>query len=65
MYSVLGGKYSRIFVGLTRGCFYPGTTAPTAEELVSQLPQIDDLADFDVPHSGLEEMDTVIAALGK
>jgi hypothetical protein len=63
MYSVLGGKYARIFVGLTRGCVYSGEAAPTAEELASQLPQIDDMAQFDVPHSGLDEMDTVIAAL--
>ncbi len=65
MYSVLGGKYSRIFVGLTRGCVYPGDTAPSAEELASQMAQIDDMTRFDVPHSGLDEMDTVVAALGK
>jgi NAD(P)-dependent dehydrogenase (short-subunit alcohol dehydrogenase family) len=65
MYSVLGGKYSRIFVGLTDGCYYPGAIAPTPEELISKLPQIDDMSHYAVPHSGLEEMDTVLKAQPK
>jgi NAD(P)-dependent dehydrogenase (short-subunit alcohol dehydrogenase family) len=62
MYSVLGGKYSRIFVGLTEGWIKPGAEPPTIEELVSHLPKIDDRSRYDVPLSGLDEMDTVIAA---
>jgi NAD(P)-dependent dehydrogenase (short-subunit alcohol dehydrogenase family) len=62
MYSVLGGKYSRIFVGLTEGWIKPGAEAPTIEELVTHLPQIDDRSRYDVPLSGLDEMDAVIAA---
>jgi NAD(P)-dependent dehydrogenase (short-subunit alcohol dehydrogenase family) len=65
MYSVLGGKYSRLFVGLTEGWYHPGEMAPTPEELVSMLPQIDDRARYAIPHSGLDEMDTVLAAQGK
>lgn len=61
MYSALGGKYSRIFVGLTEGWYQAGKTAPSAEEIAAHLPKIDDLSRFDVPLSGLQEMDTVIA----
>jgi NAD(P)-dependent dehydrogenase (short-subunit alcohol dehydrogenase family) len=63
MYSVLGGKYSRIFVGLTRGWYHSGKTAPTPEEVAAHLSEIDDPANFDVPRSGLEEMDAVVAAV--
>jgi NAD(P)-dependent dehydrogenase (short-subunit alcohol dehydrogenase family) len=65
MYSVLGGKYSRIFAGLTEGWFHPGKVAPTPEDIVSHLAQIDDRSRYDVPLSGLEEMDTVVAAKGR
>ena len=63
MYSALGGKYSRIFVGLTHGWYRPGTTAPTPEEIVEHLPEIDDRSRYDVPLSGLDEMDTVVATI--
>ena len=62
IYSVLGGKYSRAFVGLTRGWYVPGPAAPTVEDIVAHLPEIDDRADYDVPLSGLDEMDSVLAA---
>jgi NAD(P)-dependent dehydrogenase (short-subunit alcohol dehydrogenase family) len=61
MYSVLGGKYSRIFVGLTEGWYHPGGVAPSAEEIAAHIEQIDDRSRYDVPRSGLDEMDTVIA----
>jgi NAD(P)-dependent dehydrogenase (short-subunit alcohol dehydrogenase family) len=61
MYSVLGGKYSRIFVGLTDGWFHAGETPPTPEAVAAHIPQIDDRSRYDVPLSGLDEMDTVVA----
>ncbi|WP_202124792.1 hypothetical protein [Actinomadura physcomitrii] len=60
--SALGGKYSRLFVGLTKGWYTPGPEAPTCEDIVEHLPEIDDRASCDVPLSGLDEMDTVISA---
>ena len=62
MYSVLGGKYSRLFVGLTRGWYSPGPDAPDCDDIAAHIGQIDDRADYDVPLSGLDEMDTVLAA---
>ena len=62
MYSVLGGKYSRLFVGLTRGWYSPGPDAPSCDDIATHIAQIDDRADYDVPLSGLDEMDTVLKA---
>lgn len=62
MYSVLGGKYSRIFVGLTEGWYKSGPVAPTLEELVGHLDAIDDRSRYATPLSGLEEMDATVAA---
>lgn len=62
MYSVLGGKYSRIFVGLTEGWYSSGSEPPSAEDIVAHLPQIEDISRFVIPRSGLEEMETVLAA---
>lgn len=62
MYSVLGGKYARIFVGLTEGWYVPGPVAPTADEVAAHIGMIDDRTAFSVPLSGIEEMDGVVAA---
>jgi len=62
MYSVLGGKYSRLFVGLTRGWYSPGSDAPTCDDILAHIGEIDDRSVYDVPLSGLDEMDTVLAA---
>ncbi|WP_313807646.1 SDR family NAD(P)-dependent oxidoreductase [Sphingobium sp.] len=62
MYSVLGGKYSRLFVGLTQGWYSPGPVAPSAEDIWAHIGEIDDRSRYDVPRSGLDEMDSVLAA---
>ena len=61
MYSALGGKFSRIFVGLTEGWYSPGPEAPSCDEVLANIGVIDDISRFDVPLSGLDEMDTVLA----
>lgn len=63
MYSVLGGKYSRLFVGATRGWFKPGPEAPSLDDIVTHLAEIDDRSLYDVPLSGIDEMDTTVAAV--
>ena len=62
MYSVLGGKYSRLFVGLTQGWYSPGPDAPSCDDIAAHIGDIDDSRRYDVPLSGLDEMDTVLAA---
>lgn len=65
MYSVLGGKFSRIFIGLTEGWYHPGAVAPTPEAIIDHLPEIDDRSHYDVPLSGIDEMDTAVIAVGR
>lgn len=62
MYSALGGRYARLFVGLTEGWYKPGPDAPTCDDILEHLPEINDRSRYDVPLSGLDEMDTVVAA---
>jgi NAD(P)-dependent dehydrogenase (short-subunit alcohol dehydrogenase family) len=62
MYSVLGGKYSRLFVGLTEGWYSPGPDAPDCDDILANIDLIDDRSRYDVPLSGLDEMDTVLKA---
>ncbi|GGC02856.1 short-chain dehydrogenase [Novosphingobium endophyticum] len=62
MYSVLGGKYSRLFVGLTDGWYSPGPEAPSADDILAHIDRIDDRNHYAVPLSGLDEMDTVLEA---
>jgi NAD(P)-dependent dehydrogenase (short-subunit alcohol dehydrogenase family) len=62
MYSVLGGKYSRLFVGLTEGWYCPGPDAPSADDILAHIDRIDDRCRYAVPLSGLDEMDTVLSA---
>ncbi|HZU65378.1 MAG TPA: SDR family NAD(P)-dependent oxidoreductase [Novosphingobium sp.] len=62
MYSVLGGKYARIFIGLTQGWYHDGAAPPAAEDVLAQLARIEEAQGYDTPLSGLEEMDTVLAA---
>ncbi|WP_336971838.1 SDR family NAD(P)-dependent oxidoreductase [Sphingobium aromaticiconvertens] len=62
MYSVLGGKYSRLFVGLTEGWYSPGPDAPSCDDIMANIDRIDDRSHYDVPLSGLDEMDTVLKA---
>ena len=62
MYSVLGGKYSRLFIGLTQGWYSPGPDAPSCDDIAAHIGDIDDRSRYDVPLSGLDEMDAVLAA---
>jgi len=63
MYSVLGGKYSRLFVGATQGWYVPGSEAPSPDDIVAHLAEIDDRGAYDIPLSGIDEMDTTVAAV--
>lgn len=61
MYSALGGKYSRLFIGLTEGWYKPGPDAPTCDDILEHLAEINDQTRYSTPKSGLDEMDTVLA----
>lgn len=61
MYSALGGRYARIFTGLTEG-WLSIDGAPACEDIAANIDRIDDTARFSIPLSGLDEMDTVVVA---
>jgi hypothetical protein len=63
MYSVLGGKYTRLFVGATQGWYVPGREAPSPDDILAHLAEIDDRSAYDIPLSGIDEMDTTVAAV--
>lgn len=62
MYSALGGKFSRIFAGLTDGWCSPGPGAPTCDDILAHIDAIDDTGSFVIPRSGIEEMDATLKA---
>jgi NAD(P)-dependent dehydrogenase (short-subunit alcohol dehydrogenase family) len=61
LYSVLGGKYSRLFVGATEGWLASGPGAPSCDDILAHIATIDDRTRYSVPLSGLDEMDRAIA----
>lgn len=63
IYSVLGGKYSRVFIGLTEGWLAPEGQAPTLEDIATHIGEIDDRRHYAVPLSGIDEMDTAVNAM--
>jgi NAD(P)-dependent dehydrogenase (short-subunit alcohol dehydrogenase family) len=59
VYSVGGGRFARIFVGLTPGWFAGKGVVPTMDEVASHLGQIRDLEGYIVPDSIADEMRAV------
>jgi NAD(P)-dependent dehydrogenase (short-subunit alcohol dehydrogenase family) len=60
-YSNAGGRYSQVFIGVTRGWYPKGEQPPTPEDLAEHLDTIDDRTDYDTPSSMSEEMKLVMA----
>jgi NAD(P)-dependent dehydrogenase (short-subunit alcohol dehydrogenase family) len=62
IYSVGGGKYSRIFVGLGKGYFSGLGVVPTAEDIAANWDAIHSDADYVIPDSIAIEMKTLLEA---
>ena len=62
VYSVGGGRFARIFVGLGSGWAKKGET-PTAEEIASHFQEIHEPGDFIIPSSIADEMKAVMKSL--
>jgi NAD(P)-dependent dehydrogenase (short-subunit alcohol dehydrogenase family) len=56
MWSATGGRYARVFVGVTRGWLGPADRPATAEEIAAHLAQLEDRAGFTEPHTVAEEL---------
>jgi NAD(P)-dependent dehydrogenase (short-subunit alcohol dehydrogenase family) len=63
MYSILGGRYARIFTGVSKGWLTENGKIPTPELILEHLSQIDDTSASEEISSGLGEMDSVIAQI--
>lgn len=60
IYSVGGGKYSRIFIGMAPGWFAGKGVIPSAEEIQSNFEQIHSDEDFIIPDSIAAELTTLL-----
>jgi len=56
VYSVGGGRYARMFVGLTPGWYAGKGTKPTAEQVRDHIGQIRDPSNYIIPDSIADEM---------
>jgi len=61
MYSVLGHRYARIFIGAPDGWLGSAHTPPLPEDIAAHLAEIEDTSVFTRPMCGLEEMQSVTA----
>jgi NAD(P)-dependent dehydrogenase (short-subunit alcohol dehydrogenase family) len=59
IYSVIGGRYARVFVGVSEGWMAESASPPSAEELVGHLPAIDALDRWTLPLSAGDELTEV------
>ena len=62
VYSVGGGRFARIFIGLGSGWAKKGET-PTAEEIAAHFQEIHEPGDFIIPSSIADEMKAVLKSL--
>ena len=60
MWSAVGRRYARVFVGVTKGWLAPAEQPATPEEISEHLAQIEDRGGFDEPLSGMDEFNAVI-----
>jgi len=54
-----GGRYARVFVGVTEGWLAPSEAIPTAEDVAANLEQIEDRGSFLVPDSIYDELRSI------
>ena len=62
IYSVGGGKYSRIFIGMAPGWFAGVGNVPSAEEIQANFGQINSPEGYIIPDSIAAELQTLLAA---
>ena len=56
IYSVIGGRYARVFVGVTEGWMAESTTPPSVEEMAEHLSTIDAMNAWTLPLSAEDEL---------
>lgn len=63
VFSVGGGRFARIFVGLARGWIAPRATRPSLEDVRDHVKEIMNTEGFTVPSSITDEMAVIMGAL--
>jgi hypothetical protein len=58
-FSAVAGRYSRVFVGVTKGWLSETDSFPTAEDFAAHLDEIEDRSEFVVPKSIYDELAAV------
>jgi NAD(P)-dependent dehydrogenase (short-subunit alcohol dehydrogenase family) len=61
IYSATAGRFSRVFIGATKGWMSDEVTPPSPEDIASHIDEIDDTRHFDVPDSVPGELALIIA----
>jgi NAD(P)-dependent dehydrogenase (short-subunit alcohol dehydrogenase family) len=59
IYSVIGGRYARVFIGVSEGWMTGNTTPPSVEDVAEHLSAIDDLERWTLPLSAEDELTEV------
>lgn len=62
IYSVGGGRFARIFIGMAKGWFAGTGAVPSAEEVAAHWDQIHSDADYEIPDSIAGEMKALLEA---
>ncbi len=62
MYSATAGRFSRVFVGATKGWMSDQANPPSPEDVAKHMTEIDDLGCFDVPADMFDEFGPIVAA---
>jgi NAD(P)-dependent dehydrogenase (short-subunit alcohol dehydrogenase family) len=64
IYSVIGGRYARVFVGVGQGWMAQSTTPPSVEDIVGHFSTIDALEHWTAPRSAEDELIEVAGRRG-
>lgn len=60
LYSQLGGRYARVFIGVADGWLAPAGGPPSLEQVAANWERIEDRSLYHLPHSVYEEFDVVL-----
>ncbi|MDH3307501.1 MAG: SDR family oxidoreductase [Acidimicrobiia bacterium] len=63
VFSVGGGRYARVFLGVNQGWFAGQGVVPSVEDIATNLDTIQDVSDYAIPLNNTEEMALLYQAL--
>jgi NAD(P)-dependent dehydrogenase (short-subunit alcohol dehydrogenase family) len=63
IFDVGGGRYARIFIGVSRGWVAPGGAAPQAEDVLANIDAIRDREGYSLPQNTAGEIQAILEAI--